>query len=187
MGAGLPGEYTPVDGWPKLNMSDLVVGIILLVVSLFTLCACLIGMVKLLNSLLKGTLLGLDRKFINADLPGGAFGCELTGYLMIILGAIITILVQASSVFTSALNPLIGIGIVTLERTYPLTLGSNIGTTVTSLLAAFTAEPDTLGNALQVSFAHLFFNLTGIILFYPLPQNTQISLLGQSANPKYNR
>ena len=37
--------------------------------------------------------------------------------------------------FTSTLTPLAGAGLLSLERAYPLTLGSNLGTTTTSLLA----------------------------------------------------
>ena len=41
--------------------------------------------------------------------------------------------------FTSTLTPLAGAGLVSLERAYPMTLGSNIGTTTTSLLASLAA------------------------------------------------
>merc|ERR1719268_492610 len=84
-----------------------------------------------------------------------------------ILGAIMTILVQSSSVFTSTLTPLAGAGLVSLERAYPLTLGSNLGTTTTSILASFAAGGDKVQSALQIALVHLLFNLTGIILFYP--------------------
>ena len=46
---------------------------------------------------------------------------------MILIGAIVTFLVQSSSVFTATITPLVGSGVLTLERAYPLTLGSNIG------------------------------------------------------------
>ena len=49
---------------------------------------------------------------------------------------------------------------------YPLTLGSNIGTTLTGFLAAMVSANV---NSLQVALAHLFFNLTGILIFYPIP------------------
>ena len=54
----------------------------------------------------------------------------MTGYLVMIVGAFLTIIVQSSSVFTSTLTPLAGAGLVSLDRAYPLTLGSNIGTTI---------------------------------------------------------
>ena len=77
-------------------------------------------------------------------------------------------LVQSSSVFTSALTPLIGVGVVSLERAFPLTLGANIGTTATGILAAL-ASTSNLDKALQIAFCHLFFNISGIILWYPVP------------------
>ena len=46
----------------------------------------------------------------------------------------------------------VGIGVISIERAYPLSLGSNIGTTTTAILAAMASPGDTLGNALQVSF-----------------------------------
>ena len=80
-----------------------------------------------------------------------------------------TFIVRSSLVFTSALDPLIGVGFISIERVYPLTLGSNIGATTTALLAAFAASPDALHNTLQIALVHLFFNVTGILLFYPIP------------------
>ena len=56
-----------------------------------------------------------------------------------------------------------------LERAYPLTLGSNLGTTTTSILASFAAGGDNMKSALQIALVHLTFNLTGILLFYPVP------------------
>lgn len=107
------------------------------------------------------------KRFINADFPGhcGYF----TGYLAILIGAGLTIVVQSSSIFTSTLTPLVGIGVIELERMYPLTLGSNIGTTTTAILSALATSSDKIKNALQVAFCHLFFNISGIILFYPVP------------------
>lgn len=80
-----------------------------------------------------------------------------------------TFLVQSSSVFTSALTPLVGVGVISLERVYPLTLGSNIGTTTTSVIAAMAAPPEQLRYTLQIALCHFFFNVTGIVLFYPVP------------------
>lgn len=148
--------------------SDSGIGILLLVVALGLLCCCLVAMVKLLHSMLGGPIASLLRRVINAEPP---FPYSLvTGYAAMALGCAMTVLVQSSSVFTSALTPLAGVGIVSLERIYPLTLGANIGTTTTGLLAAFAAPPASLRYTLQIAFCHLFFNLTGILLYYPIPQ-----------------
>lgn len=99
----------------------------------------------------------------------GACGKYGTGYLAILIGALMTILVQSSSIFTSAITPLVGIGVINIERMYPLTLGSNIGTTFTAMLAALAQDGDKLKNALRVSMCHLFFNISGILIWYPVP------------------
>ncbi|CAF4770232.1 unnamed protein product, partial [Rotaria sp. Silwood2] len=57
-----------------------------------------------------------------------------------------------------------GIDIITLERVYPFTLGSNIGTTVIGIMAVLTttSEKD-IRNPLQIAFCHIFFNIIGKI------------------------
>jgi len=151
-----------------LDIGETYIGLILLAISLTMLCGCLIGMVKILNSLLGEKVRGIIENVINADIPVRGLGW-LTGYLAMIVGAVMTILVQSSSVFTSTLTPLAGAGLVSLERAYPLTLGSNLGTTTTSILASFAAGGDKVQDALQIALVHLLFNLTGILMFYPVP------------------
>eukprot|EP00978_Attheya_sp_CCMP212_P013953 scaffold35291_cov47-Attheya_sp.AAC.5 len=56
---------------------------------------------------------------------------------------------------------------------YPLTLGANIGTTFTALLAALVSDSV---NSLQVALCHLFFNLSGIVVWYPFPPLRNIPL-----------
>lgn len=149
------------------NMNDTTAGAVLLVCSLFIIFGALYGIVKVLHSLLSGSLAKVVKTSINADLPGKA--AYFTGYFALLVGAGMTMILQSSSVFTSTLTPLVGMGIVSVERMYPLTLGSNIGTTVTGILAALSQDGEHLKNALQVALCHLFFNISGILLFYPLP------------------
>ncbi|XP_036970001.1 sodium-dependent phosphate transport protein 2B-like [Acanthopagrus latus] len=151
----------------NVNLPDLAVGLILLALSLLVLCSCLILIVKLLNSMLKGQVAGIIKKILNTDFPF-PFGW-VTGYIAILVGAGMTFIVQSSSVFTSAITPLVGIGVISIERAYPLSLGSNIGTTTTAILAAMASPGDTLGNALQIALVHFLFNISGIILWYPIP------------------
>jgi len=91
---------------------------------------------------------------------------NINGYLAMLIGAGVTLLVQSSSITTSALTPLVGLGVLHVDQMYPLTLGANIGTTITGLLAALVS--DNVGS-LQVALCHLFFNITGILIFYPIP------------------
>nr|XP_023395885.1 sodium-dependent phosphate transport protein 2B-like isoform X1 [Loxodonta africana] len=151
----------------NFNLPDVAIGIILLIISLLVLCTCLVMIVKLLNSVLKGQVAFVIKKTLNTDFPFPF--AWLTGYLAIFVGAGMTFIVQSSSVFTSAMTPLIGIGVITLERAYPLTLGSNIGTTTTSILAALASPGNTMKSSLQIALCHFFFNVSGILLWYPIP------------------
>ncbi|CAJ1052115.1 solute carrier family 34 member 2a [Xyrichtys novacula] len=149
------------------TLPDLAVGLILLAASLLVLCSCLILIVKLLNSMLKGQVATVIKKILNTDFPF-PFGW-VTGYIAILVGAGMTFIVQSSSVFTSAITPLVGIGVISIERAYPLSLGSNIGTTTTAILAAMASPAETLANSLQIALVHFLFNISGIILWYPIP------------------
>ncbi|XP_065177905.1 sodium-dependent phosphate transport protein 2B-like [Sycon ciliatum] len=154
------------------SLPESAVGAILLVWSLVMLCVSLVLMVKVLTRLLRGQLSKSAKSTVNADFPGRA--AVLTGYFAILIGAGLTMLVQSSSVFTSSLTPLVGLGIIDLERMYPLTLGANIGTTITGMLAGLASSNVEL--AMKVAMAHLFFNITGILLFYPIPPLRRIPL-----------
>ncbi|XP_073908831.1 sodium-dependent phosphate transport protein 2C [Castor canadensis] len=148
-------------------LTDLAVGCILLAGSLLVLCVCLVLIVKLLNSVLRGRIAQAVRTVINADFPFPF--AWLSGYLAILVGAGLTFLLQSSSVFTAAIVPLMGVGVISLDRAYPLFLGSNIGTTTTALLAALASPADMLLFAVQVALIHFFFNLAGILLWYMVP------------------
>merc|ERR1719183_2716938 len=51
---------------------------------------------------------------------------------------------------------------------FPLTLGANIGTTITGILSATVVTSNPV-EAWQVALCHLFFNLIGIAIWYPIP------------------
>ena len=154
------------------GISDTGVGITLSILSLILLCVCLVLIVKTLHSLFRGEIAVAIRKTFNANFPK-PFGF-LTGYVAILVGAGLTVLIQSTSIFTSALTPLEGLGIVALVRVYPLTLDSNIGTTATGILAAFAS--DELKFAMQIALCHLFFNISGIIIWYPIPYLRRIPI-----------
>jgi sodium-dependent phosphate cotransporter len=153
-------------GEEGLGLNDIWLGLFLLAFSLALLCGCLITLMKILNSMMGSKMADIICRTINAEIP---YVPWLTGYLGMLVGAVITILVRSSSVFTSTLTPLCATGLVSLETAYPLTLGSNIGTTTTSILASFAAEGKYLKPSIQISMVHLFFNVIGILIFYPIP------------------
>ena len=91
-----------------------------------------------------------------------------------LFGVFITILVQSSSITTSLVVPLAGAGILRLEQIFPYTLGANIGTTITALLASLvsgTIAP------LAVAFSHLIFNIFGIAIIWPIERVRNIPII----------
>jgi sodium-dependent phosphate cotransporter len=96
-----------------------------------------------------------------------------SGAIGIAVGAVLTVSVQSSSIATSLLIPMIAAGVLTLENAYPITLGANIGTTVTALLAALAVDRI---EGLQIALVHLLFNVSGVLLLYPVPALRRIPL-----------
>jgi len=84
------------------------------------------------------------------------------------VGAILTAVVQSSSVTTSLAVPLVGAGVLTMQQLFPYVLGANLGTTVTAMLAALALGRKGGLVAITVAFAHLCFNISGSIIWYPL-------------------
>ncbi|XP_063681007.1 sodium-dependent phosphate transport protein 2B-like [Bolinopsis microptera] len=160
----------------ETGMSDTWTGLILMILSLLMLCLCLAGLVKTLQSILLGPVAGALKKHINSDLPYPFKW--LTGYLFMGIGVVFTFLLQSSSVFTSTLTPLVGLGVISIDRMYPLTLGSNIGTTTTAMLAALASDSDARTTTIQIAVCHLLFNIFGIVLFYPVPFMRRIPIAG---------
>ena len=58
---------------------------------------------------------------------------------------------------------------ISLERAYAVTVGANLGTTTTSILAALSLGSFQARSALQLALCHTIFNISGLLLFYPLP------------------
>jgi sodium-dependent phosphate cotransporter len=86
------------------------------------------------------------------------------GTVGMIVGMLVTMAVQSSSITTSILIPLCASGILLVRNAYPITLGANVGTTVTALLAALgTGQID----GLTIAVTHTVFNLLGILVIYP--------------------
>ena len=133
-----------------------------LVLSVFITFLMLYSIVKLLKSLVLKKIEGFFDQYI--------FNTALKAMLF---GVIITIMVQSSSITTSLVVPLAGAGVLTLRQIFPFTLGANIGTTVTALLAAITGTV----SALVAAFSHLLFNISGIIIIYCIPVLRNIPLV----------
>ena len=129
-------------------------GWISLLIAFVLLLVALRYMIKVLKSMVLARVEKFFQRYV--------FRTPALGFL---LGIIITVAVQSSSITTSMVVPLIGAGVITFAQIYPYLLGANIGTTITAFLASFvTGSPD----AVAVAFAHLLFNIFGILIFWPL-------------------
>lgn len=138
--------------------------VVILVFSLLLLFLSLQFLVKLLKLLLL--------KKVELFFAQHLFKTSLQGF---ILGMIFTVMVQSSSITTSIVIPLAAAGILTLRQIYPYTLGANIGTTITAILASLVSGAVA---PVAVAFSHLLFNMFGILLIYPIAtvRNIPISL-----------
>ncbi len=87
-----------------------------------------------------------------------------SGLVGMAVGVLVTVAVQSSSITTSILVPIVASGMLMVRNAYPITLGANIGTTVTALLAALaTGVP----NGMTIALVHLLFNVVAILIIYP--------------------
>jgi sodium-dependent phosphate cotransporter len=142
-----------------LGVAPLPAGLILIGCSAATLVASLVFLVKFLRKVLLRSAEGVINRWLFRN-----DACALG------LGIVLTVAMQSSSVTTSLIVPLVGAGVISLARCYPFTMGANVGTTCTALLASLatvkTGEAGAVG--VTAAFAHLVFNLLGILIFYPL-------------------
>ena len=121
----------------------------------------------LITRQMKKVMSGRIENAINSLLGKGA------GVSALAVGLVMTVAVQSSSITTSMLIPLVAAGVLTLRNAFPVTLGANIGTTVTALLASVAADSE---DALVIALAHVTFNILGILIFYPWPRLRAIPL-----------
>jgi sodium-dependent phosphate cotransporter len=126
----------------------------------------IIGLVVVLSSLIfittnmKSLIAERVERSMNAILGRGG------GFVAIVVGMLITVAVQSSSITTSILIPMAAAGVIKLKNAYPVTLGANVGTTITALLAALAASRP---EALTVAFVHTLFNISGILILFVIP------------------
>lgn len=131
-------------------------GVVLIVLGLAGIFTALTFITRNMKALVAGSL----EVRLNRVLSGGS------GLVAMLVGLVATVAVQSSSITTSVLVPIAAAGVITLPALYPITLGANVGTTLTALLASLaTDRPE----ALTIALVHTLFNLAGIALFYGVP------------------
>ena len=125
--------------------------------------------VTYLGKLLKKALVGKAKELLHSAIGRG----PVVG---ISSGALVTVMVQSSSTTTSLMIPLAGSGVFTTRQIYPFTLGANIGTTITALLAATSITGPAAEVALTIALVHVMFNVFAVALIYGLPLLREIPL-----------
>lgn len=121
-----------------------------------------------------GVLTGFGMLFVGLEMMSGAmadfsaqesvriFLAQISNpFLLVIIGTLLTAVIQSSSVMTSIAITMVVTGLVTLDQGIFLTMGSNIGSCVVAVIAGVTGGV----NAKRTAIMHLLFNITGVVLF----------------------
>ena len=126
------------------------------------------------NKTLGGILAGFGMLFVGLSLMSGSMKdfAALEGVknflasignpiLLVLIGAVLTAIIQSSSVMTSIALAMCVTGLITLDQGIFLTMGSNIGSCVVAIIAGVTSGT----NAKRTAMIHLLFNCSGVIVF----------------------
>ena len=132
------------------------IGAVKIVLALVVILFALTFITRTMRELVAGSVERAMNRIVGRG--GGAMG--------ILIGIGVTVSVQSSSITTSILVPLVAAGILTLRNAYPITLGANVGTTITALIASLAVA---LPEGLTIALVHTLFNVAGIALLYPVP------------------
>ncbi|ROV59582.1 Na/Pi cotransporter family protein [Vibrio ponticus] len=143
---------------PLGTFGNTVGGVLLIAIGIATIFLA----ITVMGKLMKGLMVGRARDILkNAIGRGPIHG--------IVSGSIVTVLVQSSSTTTSLMVPLVGTGVLKVRDVYPFTLGANIGTCITALLAATAVSGEFAVFALQIALVHLVFNLMATVFIFGIP------------------
>jgi solute carrier family 34 (sodium-dependent phosphate cotransporter) len=118
--------------------------------------------VRYLGNLLKLLMIGRAQEWLQA-----AVGRN--DAVAMAAGTGVTIVTQSSTVTNTVLVPFVGVGALTPRQLYPVTLGAGLGTTLTSVLAAFAVTGGSAKIGLQAAFVHVLFNVFAILVIFVIP------------------
>ncbi|MFC1954761.1 Na/Pi symporter [Chloroflexota bacterium] len=154
---GLKHFFSDAVGLPEIAM-----GIVLLLLAVVLVIISLLYLVKTMRALVVDQTERVMQKYLFRNT-----------FTALVLGMILTAVVQSSSITTSIMVPLVAAGLLSINRAYPYTLGANIGTTITAILASLATMSSENGSdistiGLTVALCHLIFNIYGTAIFLPL-------------------
>lgn len=134
-----------------LGIFKALIGVLLIVIA-----------ITYMGKIMKSLMVGKAKDVLHSSVGKG----PLTG---IASGTVVTVLVQSSSTTTSLMVPLVGTGVLKARDIYPFTLGANIGTTITAIIAALGVTGDNATFALQIALVHFLYNTLAVIFIYAIP------------------
>ena len=164
--AAIKVALTPLtEGAKVLSDSPEVQGVALVIASALLVFASLLMLVRTLRGLAASRVERVMGRVLDSS-----------AYAAMLIGVVVTVMVQSSSITTSILVPLAGAGMLTLRQIFPVTLGANLGTTVTALLASLAVEGPSARLGLQIALCHLLFNGVGILMIYSFKPIREVPL-----------
>ncbi|MGL1887224.1 MAG: Na/Pi symporter [Reichenbachiella sp.] len=135
---------------------------ILIIISIITLFAS----IKLISKTITEKLIGTAQQKFESVFFKNSFNAFT-------LGTVMTSIIQSSSITTTIIVPLGATEKIKPSKIYPYIVGSNIGTTITALIAAFNKSEA----ALNIALVHFLFNLIGMFLFLIVPGLKKIPVI----------
>lgn len=164
-GATTPLTYlvTAGTGW----LPGIWAGVLMIVVGI----VMILAVITLIGRKLKALLVGRAKQILNTAMGRGPLSSITSGFL-------VTAMVQSSTTATSLMVPLAGSGALTLRQIYPFTLGANIGTTLTALIASFAFDGELGTIALTAGLVHFIYNVLAVALIFGMPGLRQLPVWG---------
>lgn len=144
--------------WSVSQLPEVWAGIALILIGV----ALILTVINFIGKMLKVLMVGRAEKIFHTAIGRG----PMSG---IASGTLITVMVQSSSTTTSLAVPLVGSGTFTVKQIYPFTIGANIGTTLTALIAAFAFSGVEGQAALQAAYVHVLYNLFCAVVIFGIP------------------
>jgi len=145
------------DGIGAVFRSDRLAAIALIVLSVMLIFTALMLLVRLLRELMHSRVEIIVSR-----------GLHRSPLYAMLVGILVTALVQSSSITTSLLVPLAGAGLLTLHQAFPITIGANIGTTITALMAALAVSGEHAQAGIVIALVHLLFNVSATLIIFPI-------------------
>jgi sodium-dependent phosphate cotransporter len=134
-------------------------------------------------------LLGTGAKVLTGCAAAALFGDNTNAVASLIVGMLVTVLLQSSSTTTSIIVSLVGSGAVSVEAAIYMVMGANIGTSVTNTIVAMGQMGD--GEELERAFAgatvHDMFNFLSVLVLFPVELITNmLARMTQAMTKNFN-